>query len=115
MSDFEAATAIRPSGDGDVYAADIPDRWQQGRGAFGGVVIGILTRAILASERDRGRVLRSLSADLCAPAIPGAVEVRARSLRRGANVSFIDAQMLRDGALVARASAALASARALPA
>jgi hypothetical protein len=135
MSEFERATAIRVAVDPDVarargeldgqspsntseqdtnvYTANIPDRWQQGKGAFGGVVIGILTRAILASERDRGRMLRTLTADLCAPALPGPVDVDVESLRRGVNMSFVGGRMTQDGVLIARASAALASPRSI--
>lgn len=111
-SEFERATAIQDDGDGG-YTGDVPDLWQQGKGAFGGVVVGILTRAIVASEEDRGRRLRSLTADLCAPALPGPVEVRRASLRRGASVSFVEARLTQNGGLVAHASAALASARAI--
>lgn len=112
-SEFERATAIQEDGSGG-YTGVVPDRWQQGKGAFGGVVVGMLTRAIVASPEDRGRRLRSLTADLCAPALPGPVEVRRASLRRGASVSFVEARLTQDGGLVAYASAALASARAIP-
>ena len=113
-SEFEKATAIRPSdGVANEWTGNIPDRWQQGKGAFGGVVVGILTRAIMASEGDRSRTLRSLSAELAAPALPGPVLVRSASLRRGGSISFVEARLEQDGALVAHASAALASPRAV--
>ena len=112
-SEFEKATAIRPSDAAEgEWTGNIPDRWQQGKGAFGGVVVGILVRALLASESDRARSLRSLSAELCAPALPGPLLVRSALLRRGGSISFIEARLEQDGALVAHASAALASARA---
>jgi hypothetical protein len=113
-SELEKATAIRPNASADrEWTVEIPDRWQQGRGAFGGVVVGILARAIMASEDGRTRSLRSLSAELCAPALPGPIVVRATPLRRGASTSFVEARLEQDGALVARASAALASPRAV--
>lgn len=112
-SPFELATAIEPAGDG-VFRVVVPDGWQQGKGAFGGLVIGALARAILASERDPSRRLRSLSADLPAPAMPVASEIHVRELRRGGSMSFIDATLLQHGAIVARASATLAAPRALP-
>lgn len=117
LNDFEQATAIRPGDGPSTWLGDIPDGWQQGKGAFGGVVIGILARAILASgrgEEDQGRALRSLSADLCAPALPGPADVHVAMLRHGGNVSFVDARMMQGSVLVARASAALASARSIP-
>lgn len=109
-SPLQLATAIEAI-DTDVYRGDIPDGWQQGKGAFGGVVVALATRALLASERDRTRTLRTLSADLTAPALPGAVEVRVSTLRRGKSTSFLEARVLQGGELVARASAALAAAR----
>ena len=113
-SEFEKATAIRASDDGaNQWTGEIPDRWQQGKGAFGGVVVAILTRAIVASEEDRTRTLRSLSADLCAPALPGAVVVRVSPLRRGGSMSFVEARLEQGGSLVAHATAALASARSI--
>ncbi|MDF2691729.1 MAG: TesB-like acyl-CoA thioesterase 1 [Labilithrix sp.] len=114
MSEFEQATAIRVSDETpNVFTANVPDLWQQGKGAFGGISVGILTRAIVATESDRTRALRSLTADLCAPVLPGAVEVEVSSLRRGGSISFIDARLSQNGGLVARASAALASPRAV--
>ncbi len=113
-SEFEKATAIRPSESAErEWTGEIPDRWQQGKGAFGGVVVGILARAIMASENDRTRSLRSLTAELCAPALPGPIVVRAASLRRGGSMSFIEARLEQDGGLIAHASASLALPRAL--
>ncbi len=113
-SELEKATALRASDDrAGEWTGNVPDRWQQGKGAFGGVVVGLLTRAIMASETDRTRTLRSLTADLCAPALSGPVVVRVSPLRRGASMSFVDARLEQDGVLVAHASAALASPRKL--
>ena len=118
-SGFEEATAlesVEPSGETSearVFRALVPDGWQQGKGAFGGVVIGILTRAILASEGDAARRLRSLTADLCAPLLPGPAEVRVTLLRRGASMSFVEARLTQAGVVVARASAALSATRAI--
>lgn len=111
-SEFEKATAIHPSDDRpDEWTGNIPDLWQQGKGAFGGVVVGIMTRAIVASETDRTRTLRSLTAELCAPALVGPLVVRVSSLRRGTSMTFVEARLEQEGALVAHASAALASPR----
>jgi len=48
---FDALTTAAPAGDGR-FLWDVPDGWQQGRGAFGGIVLAALTRA--------GRVRKSL-------------------------------------------------------
>jgi hypothetical protein len=109
-SPFEEATAIVAASRGR-YRAVVPDGWQQGKGAFGGVVIGILTRAILAFEADPSRRLRSLTANLCAPALVGPADVSVVMLRRGASMSFVDARLTQNGEVVAHASAAVAGAR----
>ncbi|HVH45862.1 MAG TPA: thioesterase family protein [Labilithrix sp.] len=111
-SEFEQATAISVVGESDgMFRGVVPDGWQQGKGAFGGVAVGLLARAIVASESDRTRTLRSLAADLCAPLLPGAVELHVSTLRRGGSVSFFDARLTQGGLVVAHASASLASAR----
>jgi hypothetical protein len=114
LNDFQEATVIHAGDRPDVFTGTIPDGWQQGKGAFGGVVVALLARALLASEPSPTRALRTISADLCAPALPGEVELHVTRLRRGGNVSFLDVRMSQEGALVARASTALASARAIP-
>ena len=53
----------------------VPDGWQQGRGAFGGLVIAALARALEAHVGDPERTLRSLTAEL-----PGATLPRPASL-----------------------------------
>lgn len=122
-SAFEKATEIqrlaaddeRPTTTGRAtFRATIPDGWQQGKGAFGGVVVGILTRAMVASEPDRTRRLRSLTADLCAPALVGSADVEVVTLRRGGTTTFVEARVVQNGSVIARSSAALACARALP-
>lgn len=111
-SAFEQGSAIMSLGDGR-YVADIPDGWQQGRGAFGGLVLGALLRAIEASEPDPGRRTRSLSGELCGPVLPGPVEIHVTALRRGNNLSNLDARMIQNGEVLARASAIVSSDRVL--
>lgn len=114
ISEFEKATTITAdAAEPGLFHATIPDQWQQGKGAFGGLVIGVLARAILASEDASARRLRSLSADIPAPTLPGPVTVHVTTLRRGASMTYLDAQLLQDGAVMARASASLAAARAV--
>ena len=40
MQSFDEATTVRHVGAGE-YAGDVPDGWQQGRGAWGGLACGI--------------------------------------------------------------------------
>lgn len=109
-SAFEQGSSIESLG-GGRFAAEVPDGWQQGRGAFGGLVLGTLLRAIEASEGDRGRVTRSLSGELCGPALPGPVEIVTTTVRRGHYVSNLAAQMIQNGEVVAHANALLGSPR----
>lgn len=111
-SAFEQGSSITSLG-GGRFVADIPDGWQQGRGAFGGLVLATLLRAIEAAEGDRARITRSLSGELCGPTLPGPVEIVTTTLRRGHYVSNIDAQMIQNGEVVAHASALLGAPRAV--
>ncbi len=111
-SPFERGTALEPRGEGR-FAMVIPDGWQQGRGAFGGLVVGALARAMLGSEPDAERSLRTITADLCGPVLPGEATLEVTVLRRGKNLSNLDARFLQQGQIQARASAVLSVARAV--
>ncbi|MEZ4404704.1 MAG: thioesterase family protein [Kofleriaceae bacterium] len=110
MDDLRTASTLHPDGDGH-FRWDVPDGWQQGKGAFGGLVIGALARAMCACEPDRERALRSLSAELCAPALTGATAITAAVLRRGRGTTYLEARAVQGGEVVARASALLGAAR----
>jgi Acyl-CoA thioesterase N-terminal domain/Acyl-CoA thioesterase C-terminal domain len=112
MVTFSDASAVHPVGD-HLYRAEIPDGWQQGRGAFGGLVLAVLLRAMEADEPDRRRVSRSLMGDLCGPVVSGPVEVRVRALRRGHNQSNLAAELTAPGSseVLAAATAVLSPPR----
>jgi acyl-CoA thioesterase len=80
----------------------VPDGWQQGRGAFGGLVLGAMTRA-LAGEVGGDRALRTLSATLMAPVVVGEAEIAVAILRAGSAVTTASAILLQDGAVAAQA------------
>jgi hypothetical protein len=107
---FCDATRVRRVDDG-LFEADVPDGWQQGRGAFGGLVFGILVRAACATERDPARVLRSFSSDIAGPVLPGAASVRVRVLRRGKTLSNLHAELEQAGDVVAVANLTLSGPR----
>jgi hypothetical protein len=113
MDDFATATRIERVGAGR-FTARIPEGWQQGRGAFGGLVLGTLARAIVTDEPEGGRLLRTLSGDLCGPVMPGEAEVVTRQLRRGANQSNWSAELRQGGNVLALASAVLSTPRPSP-
>lgn len=109
-SPFEIASAVQKRADG-VYSVSIPSGWEQGRGAFGGVVLAAIARAILDAEPEKERQLRMLSGEICAPVLAVEGEIHVELLRRGKNMTYADARFLQDGAVVARASAGLSQKR----
>ena len=80
----------------------VPDGWQQGRGAFGGLVLGAMTRA-LAAEVGEARALRTLSATLMAPVVVGEAQIAVTTLRAGNAVTTASAVLTQDGAVAAQA------------
>jgi acyl-CoA thioesterase len=87
----------------DRFQAEVPDGWQQGRGAFGGLVLGNLVRAIQAFDAAPDRPLRSLTAQICGPVLVGPNPIHVERLRTGTGVSTIAARMERDGEVLAHA------------
>ena len=80
LSPFERALDLHAVGDGR-YRTEIPDGWQQGRGAFGGLVMATLVRAVERAEPDEARRLRALTGEIPAPVLPGPAAVPALPLR----------------------------------
>lgn len=85
------------------FQADIPDGWQQGRGAFGGLVVGNLVRAIEAFDGAPALSLRALTAELCGPVQPGPALITATRLRTGTGVSTIAVALEQGGEILAHA------------
>lgn len=65
----------------------VPDGWQQGQGAWGGLVVGAMVHAVQAVEPDRDRSLRTVSAHLFGPTAPGPAQVRVNPARIGSAMS----------------------------
>lgn len=107
---FAAASAVEPVGP-NRFRAVVPDGWQQGRGAFGGLSLGTLARAMLATESDPKRTLRTFSGDVVAPVLPGEATIDVTTLRRGHYLTNVDATMRQNGEVVARASSTLSLPR----
>lgn len=95
----------------DRYQLDVEASWRQGRGAFGGLVIGALIRAIEQHAGDPARQLRSVTAELPGPVEPGTAEISVETLRAGKNVSTARAALAQHGETRAHAVAILAAAR----
>src|SRR4051812_28821069 len=100
---FAVASAIQRV-DEATFTVTIPDGWQQGRGAFGGLVLGILTRAVEECEVDPARRVRTVAGDLCGPVLPGAATVSVRTLRRGTHQTNAHAELVQQGVVLATAT-----------
>ena len=111
MTGFDGLTTPRSAGDGR-FTIDVPDGWQQGRGAFGGLVLAILTRAAEAAVADPDRPLRSLTAEIVGPVQPGPTELAAEVLRAGTGVTTVACRLLQGGEVQAHAVGAFGKARA---
>ena len=108
---FDALTTPTPRGDG-LFDIDVPDGWQQGRGAFGGLVLAYLVRAVEATLSDPSRVLRSLTGELVGPLQPGPATVRVEILRAGSGVTTTAARVIQGGEVQAHAVIASGAPRA---
>lgn len=108
--DLSLASAPRQTAPGR-FVVDFPDGWQQGRGAFGGLVLAALARAVIASEPERDRKLRAFNAEIAGPVLPGEALIEVTELRRGNGLSSYDATLSQQGQGLVRASAVLARDR----
>jgi hypothetical protein len=83
---FDDATSLDRL-DAGAFAWDVADGWQQGRGAWGGLVAAAVARAVQTSEPSAERSLRTLSLHLAAPVPVGRATVRVSPLRVGSGLS----------------------------
>lgn len=111
VEDLEIATRPRPRDDG-TFDLEIPEKWEQGRGAFGGLVVAALVRAAEHACADPERRLRSLTAELPGPAVPGGARISVENLRTGSGVTTLAARLVQEGEVKTFAVAVLARSRA---
>lgn len=74
---------------------DVPDTWQQGRGAWGGLPILAMVEAVVRNE-IAGREVRSISAQIPEPVLPGSHCVSTRLIRRGSAMSMWQVEIVRE-------------------
>jgi len=96
---------------GDHYQLDVQEGWRQGRGAFGGLVIGALIRAIEHRMADPARKVRSVTAELPGAVEPGTVDITVEALRHGKNLSTLRAALSQGGEVRSHVVAILAATR----
>lgn len=70
-----------------TFAWQVPPGWEQGRGAWGGLVVGACLTAVTSAQSDRTRTLRTIAAHLYAPVVSGPASVRAQLIRQGSSMS----------------------------
>lgn len=109
-SDLSTILEPHPRTEGS-FDFEIPPGWAQGRGAFGGLVLGGMLRAIERSETDAERHLRSISGELAGPVLVGAAAVTTHAVRRGNGVSTWTATLGQGEGSLAVATVVLAKRR----
>jgi hypothetical protein len=110
--DLELATRSQKLAEDGLFEAQVPDGWQQGRGAYGGLTIAALLRAVEAYANTPDRRLRSLSAELPGPTLVGANQIRVENLRAGSAQSTLTARLGQDGQVSGICVAVMGRARA---
>jgi len=103
---------MTPVRDGDRFHLDVVDGWQQGRGAFGGLVLGALTRAMEATLAEPLVRLRTLAGELPAPTEVGPAAIEVEVLRRGSAMTTVAARLVQAGELRGHAVGVFGRARA---
>lgn len=79
---YEAATKITPTSD-STATWSTPNGWQQGRGAWGGLVIAAALNAATTSLNDSARPLRQVMCSIMAPVTVGLQTLTTQILRAG--------------------------------
>lgn len=86
------------------FALVVPDGYRQGRGAFGGLVMAALTRAVDQVEASAERRLRSVSGAITAPVTAGESLICVSPVRIGSGVSTWQAVLQQGGEVRALAT-----------
>ena len=91
------------------YRLNFPEGWLQGRGLFGGLLMGAMTRTL--ETYAPGRPLRSLTAEIFAPVAPGISELVLTTLREGSAVTTVSARLEQNGEVMAHGVGVLGKQR----
>ncbi|MGE0395783.1 MAG: acyl-CoA thioesterase [Kofleriaceae bacterium] len=94
-----------------TFSLDVPAGWRQGRGAFGGLCIASLVRAIEATVADPARRVRSVTAELPGPVDAGAADIAVEILRAGNAVTTARAVLSQANGIKSHAVAVVAATR----
>lgn len=110
MDDLKTLTTPERTGEGR-YRWRMREGWEQGRSAFGGLVLAAMARAIEDASGAPDRTLRSLTATLCGPVVPGETEIRVEPLRIGKAMSTLSARLVQGDGVMAQVVAVLGQRR----
>ena len=111
MTDDIASVTSPVRLDDGRFTLDVADGWQQGRGAFGGLVLGALARSLEQTLARPEWPLRALNAEVFAPVVAGPAAIDVEALRVGSGVATLSARLEQQGELRARATAAFGKTR----
>ena len=105
------AEATTPRRDGERIVFDVLPGWRQGRGAYGGLCVAALIRAIELHVDNASRAVRSVTAELPGALEPGRVDIAVETLRTGKHMSTVRAAIVQGGETRSHAVAILAETR----
>jgi acyl-CoA thioesterase len=97
-----------PAADGTLT---IRDGWRQGRGAYGGLTIAAAIRAIEARVADPRRTVRSVTAEIPGPTLPGEARFTVDVLRSGNSLTVARAALAQRDEVTTHVVAVLAASR----
>lgn len=92
------------------YRIEIPENWGQGRATFGGIIGGILYKAMRLNV-DSSRLARSLSVSFVGPVTVGPMTVVVNELRSGSSVTQIEARAIQNDQVQCMAMASFGTDR----
>lgn len=107
LDELSRPTPITPG----AFTLDVPAGWRQGRGAFGGLCVASLIRAIEATVGDPARRVRSVTAELPGPVDAGAADIAVEVLRAGNSVTTARASLTQPNGIKTHVVAVLAASR----
>lgn len=83
------ASPANGDADGRTFEWGVPDGWQQGRGAFGGLTLAALAKAGAATLAASDRPLRTITGEIPAAVAVGRARLRAKVLRSGSALATV--------------------------
>jgi acyl-CoA thioesterase len=113
-SEFDAATAVDPLGNG-AYRGAIDRDWWIDKGPNGGFVASIILRALTQEVNDEARAPRSLTVHYVARPAEGEIQIKTSIERVGRSMTATTARLIQNDRLLATAQCAFSTPREGPA